>query len=339
MPRQAVVLVGGFGTRLRPLTLEVPKQMLPVGGVTMLERVVARLASFGVEEAVLSLGYRPQVFRDAYADDTCGGLRLSYAVEPEPLDTAGAIAFAAREAGIDETFLAFNGDVLTELDLDGLVGMHRDRGGEATIHLIPVDDPSRFGVVPVDERGRVLDFVEKPDPGTAPSNWINAGSYVLEPSVLDRIKPGVPTSIERETFPELVRDGALYGFQQDVYWLDAGTPEAYLSANLDEIDGKRGTGPEPVHADATVAADARVERSIIGAGARVESGAAVIDSVIMEGAVVESGASVERSIVGARSTVGSGAALRSLSVVGFDRRVPPSAVLDGDTEPSQEEWS
>jgi mannose-1-phosphate guanylyltransferase len=339
VPRQAVVLVGGFGTRLRPLTLEVPKQMLPIGGTTMLERVVSRLAEFGVEEVVLSLGYRPDVFQAEYSDDRCGGIRLSYAIEPEPLDTAGAIAFAARHAGISDTFLAFNGDVLTDLDVGALVDVHRSTGADATIHLIPVEDPSRFGVVPTADDGRVLDFVEKPPAGTAPSNWINAGSYVLEPSVLDLIQPGVPTSIERKTFPQLVADRRLFAHQSDVYWIDAGTPEAYLQANLDEIDGRRTSAAEPVQPEAIVHADAKVARSVIGADARVMAGASVTDSVVMDGATIDEGAIVEQSIVGARSHVGSRSEIRSLSVIGFDRSVAPGTSLDGETQPPQEEWS
>ena len=187
---RAVVLVGGFGTRLRPLTEVTPKPLLPVGHRPILEHVVTTLRAGGIDDVVLSLGFRPDAFTDAYPDGTCAGVPLHYAVEPEPLDTAGAIAFAAREAGIDETFVVVNGDVLTDLDVSRLVQVHREHGAEGTIHLTPVDDPSAFGVVEPDEDGRVLRFVEKPPPGTAPTNLINAGTYVLEPSVLARIPVG-----------------------------------------------------------------------------------------------------------------------------------------------------
>ena len=212
---KAVVLVGGEGTRLRPLTLSAPKQMLPIVGVPMIERVLAQLAVHGIDDAVLSLGYLPDAFMEAYPDGRVAGVGLTYAVEPEPLDTAGAVRFAASFAGIDETFVVVNGDVLTDLDLTTLVAFHRERGAEGTIALHPVADPSAFGVVPTDEDGRVKAFVEKPPRDEAPTNEINAGTYVLEPSVLSRIPEGGRVSIERETFPAMVRDGGLFARSDD----------------------------------------------------------------------------------------------------------------------------
>ncbi|MBV8462879.1 MAG: nucleotidyltransferase family protein, partial [Acidimicrobiales bacterium] len=196
---RAVVLVGGEGTRLRPLTLTVPKQMLPVAEQPMIERVLGQLARHGVSEAVLSLGYKPDAFINAYPQGTVGDVRVTYAVEPEPRDTAGAIRFAATQAGIDDTFVAVNGDVLTDIDIGSLVELHRQRAAAATIALTPVEDPSAFGVVPTDEEGRVTAFIEKPPRDEAPTNLINAGIYVLEPSVLDLVAPDVRVSIERET--------------------------------------------------------------------------------------------------------------------------------------------
>jgi mannose-1-phosphate guanylyltransferase len=212
---RAVILVGGFGTRLRPLTTRTPKQMLPVVDRPMIERVVTSLARFGVTDAVLSLGYRPDAFLEAYPDDSCAGVALHYAVEPEPLDTAGAVRFAALDGGIEHTFLVVNGDVLTDLDVGRLWDFHQRCGAEGTIALTPVDDPSRYGVVPIDESGRVEAFVEKPPPGEAPTNWINAGTYVLEPTVLDRIPAGRRVSIERATFPGMVGDGSLFAMHSD----------------------------------------------------------------------------------------------------------------------------
>jgi mannose-1-phosphate guanylyltransferase len=165
---QAVVLVGGFGTRLQPLTFTRPKQMLPIMHRPLIEHVVGRLVRYGITDVTLALGYKPDAFTQAYPSSECAGARLTYAVEPEPLDTAGAIRFAARHAGVDDTFVVLNGDVLTDLDVGQLVELHRAAGAEATIHLHPVEDPSRFGVVPTDEDGRVVEFVEKPAPGSAP---------------------------------------------------------------------------------------------------------------------------------------------------------------------------
>jgi mannose-1-phosphate guanylyltransferase len=332
-PLRAVLLVGGFGTRLRPLTWHTPKQMLPVVGVTMLERVVARLGDHGVTEAVLSLGYRPDAFMDAFPDGTCAGVTLRYAVEPEPLDTAGAIRFAALDAGIDERFVAVNGDILTDFDLRGLLAAHeaahRSHGAEGTIHLTPVEDPSRYGVVPLHADGRVQAFIEKPARDEAPSNWINGGCYVLEPSVLDRIPGGRKVSIERETFPAMVADGTLYAVQDGAYWIDAGTPEAYLQAQLDLIDGVRGDPEQAVAPDAQVAADATVERSVILSGARIGSGAKVRDSIVLPGAAVGSGSEVADSIIGPRSVVGSDASLRDLTVLGEAVTVEDGAELSG----------
>jgi mannose-1-phosphate guanylyltransferase len=335
---RAVVLVGGFGTRLRPLTLAVPKQMLPVGHVTMLEQVVARLGAAGVTEVVLSLGYRPDVFLEAFPDGTCAGVALRYAEEPEPLDTAGAIAFAAREAGINETFLAVNGDVLTDLDVTALWERHHRAGGSATIALTPVEDPTRYGVVATDGDDRVQAFVEKPAPGTAPSNLINAGAYVLEPAVIDRIPPGEPRSIERCTFPELVGEGSLFAVSSDAYWLDAGTPATYLQANLDLIDGIADGGADGLSLEALVSSSASVRRSVVGAGAQVGPGAELSGSVIIPCAVVAAGARVDGSIVGGRSVFGEGAKLTECSVVGFDQKVEPSAVHRGTLVPPPEQW-
>ncbi len=250
---KAVVLVGGEGTRLRPLTLSAPKQMLPIVGVPMIERVLGHLARHGVDEAVLSLGYLPDAFMEAYPDGRAAGIRLFYAVEPEPLDTAGAVRFAATLAGIAETFVVVNGDVLTDLDLTSLVAFHRERRAEGTIALHPVADPSAFGVVPTDEEGRVTAFVEKPPRDEAPTNEINAGTYVLEASVLARIPEGGRVSIERETFPTMVRDRCLFARSDESYWLDTGTPAAYLDANFDYLNGAarpdrraRAGGPRPI---------------------------------------------------------------------------------------------
>lgn len=326
---QAVVLVGGFGTRLRPLTLETPKQMLPVADRPMIEHVLHRLAGYGIDRAVLSLGYKPDAFADAYPDGHCAGVELVYAVDPVPLDTAGAIRFAAVEAGIDDTFLALNGDVLTTFDLDAQIEFHRSAGGVGTLHLIPVEDPSRFGVVPTDDSGKVEGFVEKPPRDQAPSRWINAGTYVLEPDVLDIIPAGRPVSIERETFPLLAEAGRLFGFQAEAYWVDAGTPESFLAATLDRLDGVWGGEPVSRGDEVRVDPSATVDHSFLGPGVGVGPGAVVRDSVLLEGVEVGESARIEGSIVGAAAHVGAGAAVLGLSVVGPHEHVEPARELDG----------
>lgn len=361
---RAVVLAGGLGTRLRPLTLTTPKQMLPVVDRPMIEHVLAGLARGGVDGAVLSLGYRPEEFRAAYPGGTCAGVELDYAVEPQPLGTAGAIRFAAAAAGLDETFLAVNGDVISDLDAGRLWECHRRWGAEATIQLVEVDDPSRYGLVAADAEGRVLSFTEKPAgpgpratspaarlwaagprsadppagerPREAPASRVNAGMYVLEPSVLDRIDPDRPVSIERDTFPELARAGTLRAVAGDGYWIDVGTPESYLAVQLDLIDGARGPAPPPVAASAAVEAGAVVERSVVMASARVGAGAVVRNSAVQTAASVGEAAVVADSVVGPGAVVGAGARVAGGSVVGPGAAVEPGASLDGARVPSAE---
>ena len=311
------MLVGGHGTRLRPLTNDVPKAMLPIGGVPMIERMVGHLAGHGVTEVVLSLGFMPDAFAAGYPDGTCAGIPLHYAVEPEPLDTAGAIAFAAAHAGIDasshDSFLVQNGDILTDLDVGALVASHREADVEATIALTAVDDPSRYGVVATDGTGRVLGFVEKPAPGEAPSNLVNAGTYVLEPSVLRRITPGVRVSVERQVFPAMVADGTLYAMATEASWIDAGTPATYLQANLDTLADPSGS---VVDESAQVATSAVVERSVVLAGASIGENAVVQDSIIGPGA-----------------TVGASAHVTAHSVLGTDAVVTEGEHLTGQCRP------
>lgn len=333
---KAVVLVGGFGTRLRPLTLTSPKQMLPVIDRPMLEHVIGGLGRHGVDEVVLSLGYKEDVFREAYPNSECAGVRLTYAVEPEPLDTAGAVRFAAEAAGIDETFIVINGDVFTDLDVMSVWNRHHEIGAEATIALTPVDDPSRYGVVPTDPDGKVLGFVEKPPVGEAPTNWINAGTYVLEPSVLQRIEPGRKVSIERETFPAIVANGGLWAVQSEAYWVDAGTPETYIQVQLDLLDGVRGAAVNGVAADASIDPSAVIERSVIMSGAAVAANAVIRGSIVSMDAVIGKDTLIEGSILGPRAVVGAGAKLTEMTMLGDSARVDDNASLAGAKIPENE---
>jgi mannose-1-phosphate guanylyltransferase len=324
---RAVVLVGGEGTRLRPLTSTTPKQLLPIAGVPMIERVIANLAAHGVDDVVLSMGYRPDAFLAAYPEKRCGGIPVHCAIEPELMDTAGAVRFAAKWAGIEERFVVANGDVLTDLDLGAVIRTHVEREARATISLTPVEDPSRYGVVPTDDNDRVLAFIEKPAPGEAPTNLINAGTYVLEPEVIDLIPDGRRVSIERETFPLLVEQGSLYAVASDAYWIDTGTPETYVQANLDLI------GPAGLVDGAVIEPGAVVERSVIGIGARVAAGAVVRDSVVLPGAVIGAGAKVLRSVIGDEAVVGTGAVVDDLTVLGHGAVVDADVVLSGARVP------
>lgn len=328
----AVVLVGGFGTRLRPLTNDVPKPMLPVVHRPMIVRLVERLAAGGVTDVVLALGFKPEPFESAFPDGHAPdlpGVSIHYAVEPEPLDTGGAIAFAARHVGAADTFVVANGDVITDLDVGRLVAEHHRIGLDATIHLTPVDDPSAFGVV---ETGGdvVRRFVEKPAPGETDSNLINAGTYVFEPAVLDRIDDGERVSIERVTFPALVAEGRLAAVPTRDYWLDTGRPELYLQANLDLVTGVRGPALDGVAAGAHVEPTSTVVDSVVEPGATVCAGATVVRSVLLPGALIGPGAVVTASIV-AGST---GADVRlERCVVGVGHRVADGAQVSDERLP------
>lgn len=331
---QAVVLVGGFGTRLRPLTTHTPKQMLPVVDRPMIEHVVAHLASHGVSRVVLSLGFRPEAFTATYPDARCAGVALHYAVEPEPLDTAGAVRFAAQDAGIDEAFLVLNGDILTDLDVTTMVRRHKASAALGTIALTEVEDPTRYGVVPFDHEKRVLCFVEKPSADKVPSKWINAGIYVLEPEVLDRIPAGRRVSIEREIFPSLAADGSLCAEPSAEYWLDTGTPDSYLRANLDLIDGTRSDLPA-VHPHAVVDADALISRTVVMARGSIGSGADVCDAVVMEGASIGKAALVRDSLVGPEAVIGQGVSVVGGCIIGPGASVPAGMALDGGCFPEE----
>ncbi len=304
---KAIVLVGGEGTRLRPLTYHTPKPLLPIVNVPFLERQLSWLAGHGVDEVVLSLGYLPEAFERHFASGRFGAMRVRWGVEREPLGTAGGIRFAAD--GIDERVVVCNGDVLTDLDLTALVRFHDERAAEATIALTRVDDPSAFGVVPTRDDGEVVAFVEKPPPGKAPTNWINAGTYVLEPSVLARIPSRLTVSIERETFPRMLdMPRRLFAQHSDAYWIDIGTPRKYFEAHADVLAGRVGLPPAPgaveraaavwVQGDAALDRDARVRGPVlVGDGASIGAGADVAESVLGPRAVVEPGARVLRSVL------------------------------------------
>jgi mannose-1-phosphate guanylyltransferase len=324
---QAVVLVGGEGTRLRPLTDAVPKPALTLVDRPFLAYMIEWLAGHGVTEVVLACGFLPDVLRDALGDGERAGVRVRYVVEAEPLGTAGAIRYAADQLGDDlqERFLALNGDVLTDLDLSALIHAHEERNAIATIGLHPVDDASAYGLVRTAGGGEVVEFTEKtgkPDPGE-----VNAGMYVLERSVLDLAPPGEPLSIERDVFPQLVGRG-LHGLRLDGYWMDIGTPERYLTASWDILEQTVRTRVEPtapgifIAQDADVAEGAQVgPHAVIGERCRVEAGCQIRDSVLLGGCVIGRGATVSRSILAPGAEVAAGAVVEG-AVLARDARVP-----------------
>ena len=335
----AVVLVGGFGTRLRPLTYSIPKPLLPVAHTSMLERLMNSLALGGVTHAVLALGFKPEPFMAAFPNDMCGSVQLSYAVEDTPLDTAGAIGFAARTAGISETFVVANGDVLTDLDIASLISFHRQHGAEGTISLTPVSDPSQYGIVEIDARGCVERFVEKPQPGMTTSNFASAGTYVLEPSALARMPGDQKLSIERVVFPQMVADKSLFAMSTDDYWIDAGRPDTFISANVHVSKRVAKVTDAPIHPTANVAATAVILDSVIGENATVLDGAHITHSVLLPGAIVEQGAviidSLVMGMVGANSQV-TGSIIGSTGVVGQNEMCNNASVPAHDPTHKQE---
>lgn len=316
---KAFILAGGFGTRLRPLTLTRPKHLLPIANRPHIEHVFDLLLRHSIDEVVLMTSYLAEAFADTLAGVEQMGMKLEVTHEAEPLGTAGALKNAEHLVG-DDAFLAFNGDVLTNVDLSAVIDRHRARQAEASIVLTPVDDPSAYGVVPTKEDGSVLGFIEKPPRDQAPSNLINAGIYVLEPSILERIPVDRVWSAERELFPQLVAEGArLFASGTDAYWMDIGTPEKYVQANMDALSGTFPTNAvDAIGPDGVLAAEpceigegARVSSACLGAGARVASGATVSGSVLLPSASVGEGATVVNCALGERAVVTAGARIEN----------------------------
>lgn len=303
-PPPAVVLAGGEGTRLRPLTYRTPKQLLPVAGIPLLRRVLEPLEPAGVARVVLSTGYRAA----AFADLELAPFRVELVSEESPLGSGGGLAHAIRTAELSGTFVALNGDVIGDIDVGAILDFHRRTEALATILLKPVEDPSEFGVAVVGPDGLVERFVEKPPP-PAPSDLINAGVWILESSILDWVGKGQACSIEREIFPDLASRGQMRAFRHEGWWHDVGRLDRYLAATRDCIKWRalperwRRDDGSLFAPDCEVDPSARVERSVLGAGARVGAGAQVVDSVLLDGASVGATARVQRSIIGPESSV------------------------------------
>jgi mannose-1-phosphate guanylyltransferase len=324
---QAIVLVGGEGTRLRPLTTHVPKPALTLVDRPFLAYMVEWLAGYGVDEIVLACGFLPDVLREELGEHEHEGVRLTYVVEPERRGTGGAIRFAADALGgrLGERFLALNGDVLADLDLGALLRSHEERRARGSLALHGVEDSSHYGLVTTDADGAVLEFTEKT--GEEVPGEISAGAYVLERSVLDLIPPDTEVSIEREVFPRLVGNG-LYALALEGYWMDFGTPDRYLQATWDILEGRVATRVQPtapglfIDPGAEVHPEAEVgPRAVVGPGCQVEAEAAVAGSVLLAGSSVGEGARVGDSILAPRAVAEAGAVLAGV-VVGREEKVP-----------------
>nr|WP_235831515.1 NDP-sugar synthase [Gordonia zhaorongruii] len=318
---QALILVGGKGTRLRPLTLSAPKPMLPTAGLPFLTHLLSRIREAGITDVVLGTSFKAEVFAEHYGDGSSLGINLTYVTETEPLGTGGGIRNVYDHLTAD-TILVFNGDVLGGTDIRDVVATHHESGAEVTLHLVRVNDPRAFGCVPTDSAGRVSAFLEKTqDP---PTNQINAGTYVFNRDVIGEIPAGRSVSVEREVFPSILAAGRhIHAHVDAAYWRDMGTPEDFVRGSADLV---RGIAPSPALSkscgEALVLDGAEVSTSavliggtVVGRGARVGSGARLDGAVVFDDARVEAGAVVERSIVGFGASVGAGALVRD-TVIG-----------------------
>ncbi|SDQ85576.1 sugar phosphate nucleotidyltransferase [Actinopolyspora saharensis] len=346
---EAVVLVGGRGTRLRPLTLSAPKPMLPTAGVPFLTHLLSRIRAAGIERVVLSTSYQAETFAEYFGDGSRLGLELECVVEPQPLDTAGAIRNVADRLS-EPDVLVFNGDVLSGVDLPALLDAHRSSAADVTLHLVRVADPSRFGCVPTDENGRVTAFLEKS--ANPPVDQVNAGCYVFRREVVETIPEGRPVSVERETFPGLLESGArLQGYVESAYWLDLGTPAAFARGSADLVLGRAPTealpgptgeslvlrnaaidptavvsGGSTVGADCAVGAGARISGSTLFDGAQVDADAEITDSVVGAGAVIGAGVVLRGAVVADGAVIGAGCELLDGARVWPGVELPPGGV-------------
>ncbi|MBA5226246.1 sugar phosphate nucleotidyltransferase [Streptomyces griseoaurantiacus] len=335
---EAILLVGGRGTRLRPLTVHTPKPMLPAAGVPFLTHQLARARAAGVDHIVLATSYLAEVFEPYFGDGSSLGLHLEYVTEEEPLGTGGAIRNVAGRlhSGLEQPVLVFNGDILTGLDIRALVRTHETTGADVSLHLTRVTDPRAYGLVPTDATGRVTAFLEKPQtPEEIVTDQINAGAYVFRRSVIDTIPAGRPVSVERETFPGLLAAGAhLQGMVDSTYWLDLGTPAAFVRGSADLVLGRAPSPAVPgrcgdrlVLPTAEVATDAKLTGgTVVGEGACVGEGARISGSTVLSGAVVEPGAVITDSMIGAHSRVGRRTILTG-AVIGDGASVGPDNEL------------
>lgn len=341
MSVKAVILVGGKGTRLQPLTTERPKPIVPLVDRPFMAYMLEWVASHGITDVIMCCGFLPDALQEVLGDGSRYGVSLTWVIEPDPRGTAGALKMAQEH--IDGRFVMLNGDVLTDIDLGAQIRHHEQAGAVGTLGLVAVDDPTAYGLVRLRDDGRVSGFLEKPDPAEIDTDLVSAGVYVLEPSVLDLIPPDRAVSIEREVWPRLVDDG-LYGCaHRDAYWMDIGTPERYLEGTADILAGRVRTRVTErlrdggIDATATVAADLDLSPqaivdagATIGGGVRVGDGSVVgpdvtiADDVVLENAVVlagariASGARLRNCVIGERAEIGANVRLSGATIVGDD---------------------
>lgn len=351
MSLQAVILVGGKGTRLQPLTAQRPKPIVSLVDRPFMAYMLEWVASHGITDVIMCCGFLPDALQDVLGDGSRYGVSLTWVIEPDPRGTAGALKMA--EQHITGRFLMLNGDVLTDIDLSAQVRQHEATGATGTLGLVPVDDPTAYGLVRLHDDQRVSGFLEKPDPAEIDTDLISAGVYVLEPSVLEMIPPDRMVSIEREVWPQLVDDG-LYGCpHRSAYWMDIGTPERYLEGTADILAGRVRTrvaerlAAGAVDPSATVAPDVDLSsEALVDAGARIGSGVrigagsvigpnvtiaddvTIENAVILEGARIASGARLERCVIGAHAEIGENVHVTGAVMVGDGAAIGANNALD-----------
>lgn len=349
---KAVILVGGQGTRLRPLTLGTPKPMVPLANKPFVSYVLEHLRGHGITDIVFSMGYLPEGIKSYFGDGSSMGVNLTYVVEDHPLGTAGAVK-NVHEHVEDGDFLVLNGDILTDIDLTAMIRFHKEKNAFGTVALTPVEDPTTYGLVRTGAGDEVLAFLEKPSWDQIDTNLINAGTYVLKREVLDMIPAGEEYSFERGVFPKLVGRG-LFGFKSIAYWMDIGTPEKYLQAHYDVLEknvvtsvsecldqdfvclegkvdlemGAKLVPPVIIGEGSVIKAGARVGRmAIIGPGCQISAGCIVEESIIQEGCLLAENVIVRKSIVAREARVGSGTIISGGAVVGEGAHIEGANVL------------
>jgi len=340
---KAILLAGGKGTRLRPLTLHTPKPIVPIFDKPFLHYQIDLLRQVPeIDEVILSLNYQPRRIEEIFGDGTEAGIKIRYVVEPAPLGTAGAIKYAGDK--LTESVVVFNGDVLTQIDLGAVIRLHRERQARATIVLTPVDNPSAYGLVETDADGNIQRFLEKPKPDEITTNKINAGIYILEPDTFDRIPSDVAWSIERSYFPSLVeRQETFVAYTYEGYWIDIGTAEKYMQVHRDIMEGRYAAEPfrHLAHPRTAISPDARIEDgavidgpcfidegclikagarigpySVIGRQSQIEENAVIDGSILWPNCRVSQDAAVHQAIVGRNCHVGRSVVVNPGAVLG-----------------------
>jgi len=357
---KAVLLVGGEGTRLRPLTCNTVKAMVPILNKPFLEHMIRYLRSYGVDDIILALCYLPERIERYFGDGSRFGVRLTYVMEESPLGTAGAVKNA--DAYLDDTFLVFNGDIFTDIDLNEMLAFHHERRAKATLAMTPVEDPTAYGVIETEDDGRVRRFLEKPSWEEVTTNQINAGIYILEREILEDIPPGSHFMFEHHLFPDLLARGVpIYGYPSQGYWIDIGTPEKYLQVHLDLLHGKgttallerldtgetlrHGGGASSIHPTASIEGPVVLASGCsIGAGVRIKGPVAIGEGCqILEGATVEGAvlwrnvyvgrkASVRSCIIGDSSHIGDGSSVDHSSIIGDHVTIARNSRLSPDSK-------